>query len=92
MVGYLHINVEKPDFTLLTGQDCISTYTFNTGIAQHYFCTKCGIKSFYVPRSNPNIYSVNFRCLDRANVAGFEVRPAEGLSWEQVAARMGHLK
>jgi hypothetical protein len=44
--------------------DHIATYTFNTGSAKHLFCAVCGIKSFYMPRSNPDGYSVNLRCLD----------------------------
>ena len=49
---------------MLTGEDTLTTYTFNTGTAKHHFCSSCGIKSFYVPRSKPDGYSVNARCLD----------------------------
>ncbi|KAJ1718294.1 hypothetical protein LPJ61_006712 [Coemansia biformis] len=91
MIGYLHVIVPKSCFTLLTGADSISTYTFNTGVAQHYFCKTCGIKSHYVPRSNPDGFSVNFRCLDRANVADYKIVPCEGLTWEEIAARVEHL-
>ena len=51
-------------FRLLSGMDHIVTYTFNTGAAKHLFCAVCGIKSFYVPRSNPDGFSINLRCLD----------------------------
>ena len=46
----------------------ITTYIFNTGTAKHHFCAMCGIKSFYVPRSNPDGFSVNVRCLDDGEV------------------------
>ncbi len=53
MTGYLHLIVPKERFRLLQGEDKLTTYVFNTGSAQHRFCSLCGIKSFYVPRSNP---------------------------------------
>src|SRR3989344_2965363 len=63
-VGFLHLIVPKSKLTLLQGREHITTYTFNTGVAKHTFCRTCGIKPFYVPRSNPDGYSVNVRCLD----------------------------
>ena len=49
--GFLHLIVPRSRFTLLCGQDSLVTYTFNTGVAKHYFCKVCGIKPFYVPVS-----------------------------------------
>jgi hypothetical protein len=57
-LGFQHLVVPKDKFTLETSWDAIKTYTFGTGIAKHYFCGTCGISPFYVPRSNPNSYSV----------------------------------
>ncbi|MDP3496024.1 MAG: GFA family protein [Hyphomonadaceae bacterium] len=62
--GFLHIIVQASRFRLLQGADQITSYTFNTGAAKHMFCAVCGVKSFYVPRSNPDGFSVNLRCLD----------------------------
>jgi hypothetical protein len=73
LTAYLHLVVPKSRFRLLAGAGDLATYTFNTGVARHLFCRRCGIKSFYVPRSNPDGYSVNARCLDRATVAGLRV-------------------
>ncbi len=68
----------------------LQTYTFNTHTARHYFCRVCGIKSFYVPRSNPDGFSVNVRCLD-----GMTGRAADeafdGQNWEANAASLAHL-
>jgi len=50
--------VPKDNFTLITPWDAVKTYTFGTGVAKHYFCGTCGISPFYIPRSNPNGYSV----------------------------------
>ncbi len=68
MLGYLHLIVPRSQFELEQGEDDLTTYTFNTGVAQHYFCSVCGIKSFYVPRSHPEDISVNLRCLDEGTV------------------------
>lgn len=62
--GFLHIIVPASRFRLMQGQEQITSYTFGTGTAKHLFCAKCGVKSFYVPRSNPDGFSVNLRCLD----------------------------
>lgn len=83
MTGYLHLIVAKDDFRLLSGEDDVETYTFNTGVAQHYFCRHCGIKSFYVPRSHPGEISVNTNCLDPASIASLEVAPFDGANWEE---------
>lgn len=56
--GFEHLIIPKEKLTLSTTWDAVKTYTFGTGIAQHYFCGTCGISPFYVPRSNPNGYSV----------------------------------
>jgi hypothetical protein len=62
--GILHIGVTPGQFELLSGRDDLATYRFNTGVAQHTFCRHCGIHAFYVPRSDPENFSVNARCLD----------------------------
>jgi hypothetical protein len=83
--GYLHLIVPKSRFRLLQGEEFVTTYTFNTRIAQHFFCKVCGIKSFYVPRSHPDGISVNARCLDPGTVEHMEVRPFDGVNWESSA-------
>jgi len=73
MTGFLHLIVPRSRFRLLRGAQELVEYRFNTGTARHLFCGRCGIKSFYVPRSNPDGYSVNVRCLDQATVEHVEV-------------------
>ena len=75
MTGFLHLIVPRTRFRLLRGQDALTEYHFNTGSARHLFCSRCGVKSFYVPRSNPDGYSVNLRCLDRSTVTEVIVEP-----------------
>jgi hypothetical protein len=80
--GFLHVIVPKSRFRLLSGADKLTTYEFNTRTAKHLFCSVCGIKSFYVPRSHPDGYSVNFRCLDRAEFGQVHIVPFDGRNWE----------
>jgi len=83
--GYLHLIVPADHFTLLSGREALSTYTFNTGTAQHHFCSVCGVKSFYVPRSHPDGFSVNARCLDEGTVEELTIaaEPFNGREWEK---------
>lgn len=80
--GFLHSIVPAANFTLLQGQDVLTVYTFNTKIAQHTFCSICGIHSFYRPRSHPDMIDVNIRCLDDVNLDEFEIEPFDGVNWE----------
>jgi hypothetical protein len=76
--GYLHLIVPKERFRLLSGSDALATYEFNTRTAKHLFCSVCGIKSFYIPRSHPDGVSVNARCLDEGTVQSMAIVPSDG--------------
>jgi hypothetical protein len=89
--GYWHLIVPAARFRLLRGREALSQYTFGTGVARHLFCRTCGVKSFYVPRSNPDGYSVNARCLDRSTVEDITVEPFDGRNWEAAAGALRHL-
>ncbi|MGD0489962.1 MAG: GFA family protein [Steroidobacteraceae bacterium] len=80
--GYLHLIVPAERFTLIRGRDALTTYTFNTGVAKHHFCSVCGVKSFYVPRSHPDGISVNARCIDAGTIESMSVSPFNGRQWE----------
>ena len=81
--GFLHLFVPASQFRLLSGSESLVSYRFNTGTAKHLFCGVCGVKSFYVPRSHPNGYSVNLRCLDQQNIHSINVVAFDGANWEQ---------
>ena len=81
--GYLHLIVSAAKFRLIEGADNLASYRFNTEQANHLFCRTCGVKSFYVPRSHPDGYSVNLRCLDRSRVTSVKIEPFDGANWEQ---------
>ena len=84
-VGYLHLIVARSAFRLLQGADWLRTYTFNTRVARHHFCSRCGVKSFYVPRSHPDGISVNARCLELepAERSALQIEPFDGANWER---------
>ena len=90
--GFLHLIVPKARFRLLTGEAKLTTYEFNTKTAKHLFCSVCGVKSFYVPRSHPDGYSVNFRCLDMRGFRKVEVNSFDGKNWEDNAAKLAPLE
>lgn len=89
-VGYKHLILPKSKFQLLSGEDALSTYTFNTGVAKHTFCSICGIKAFYTPRSNPDGIDVNLRCLDTCPAVINETK-FNGVEWEKHAHEVTHL-
>ena len=88
MTGFLHLIVAGNDFRLLRGEDALTTYSFNTGAAKHLFCRHCGIKSFYVPRSHPDGFSVNLRCLDSVRLEDVAVTRFDGRNWEQNISKL----
>ena len=80
--GFLHLIVPSARFTLLAGQESLATYTFGTHVAKHTFCSHCGVKAFYTPRSHPEGVSVNARCIDSDTVASMSISPFDGRHWE----------
>ena len=84
--GCLHLIVEQHCFTLLRGADALTTYTFNSGVAQHLFCSTCGVQSFYVPRSDPDCIDINVRCLDHVDLTTLSPAVFDGRNWEAAFA------
>jgi hypothetical protein len=89
--GYLHLIVPASRFHLLQGADNLTTYTFDTHEAKHLFCKTCGIKSYYVPRSNPDGFSINVRCLEPNTIKGIDISNFDGRNWEANAHTLAHL-
>lgn len=86
MTGFVHIMVPHERFELVSGRDALLDYRFGTGAAQHLFCGRCGIKSFYQPRSHPEAWSVNAHCLDEPLALALE--QFDGANWEQAKANL----
>ena len=86
MTGFLHVMVPHDRFELLSGRDTLAGYRFGSGAADHLFCSNCGVKSFYQPRSHPDAWSVNVNCLDEA--PELSVEQFDGRNWEKAKARL----
>jgi hypothetical protein len=81
--GFLHLIVEPDQFRLLTPADAVTLYQFNTNTAKHYFCSVCGVQSYYIPRSHPDKIDVNVRCLEGVDVRSLTIVPFNGQEWEK---------
>ena len=86
--GYLHLIVPANRFNLLEGKDSLVDYRFHTGVARHLFCSTCGIKSFYVPRSHPDSFSVNLNCIDLPNGIDVTIEEFNGRNWSESRAHL----
>jgi hypothetical protein len=87
--GFLHLVVPHADFRLLAGEERLTSYRFGTGAANHLFCSVCGVKSFYQPRSHPSAWSVNVNALDDPSLLELTVRAFDGRNWEAARAKLG---
>jgi len=81
MTGYQHVFIPQDEVTI-EGKDNLSLYTFNSGEAKHLFCKKCGIKPLYIPRSHPESYSINLRCVTSGTLSAGEITEFDGQNWE----------
>ncbi len=91
MTGFLHLIVPAARFRLLDGEDTLNEYRFNTGAARHLFCRHCGVKAFYVPRSHPDGYSINVRCIDAGTIERVVITPFDDNDRDAATAAVAHL-
>lgn len=89
--GFLHLIVPASRFELNSGEELLTDYQFGTRTAHHLFCSRCGVKSFYVPRSNPDGYSVNFNCLQQPDFSEVRIEDFDGQNWEKEARHLAGL-
>lgn len=82
-LAYLHLIIPKQELLLSTDWSNMTCYQFNKKIAEHYFCKNCGIKSFYQPRSHPDCWSINVRCIDGFSKFNLKVKNFDGKNWEE---------
>ena len=72
MRGAVAVSADLGGVVVQSGEDRLSSYRFNTGTAQHFFCSVCGIYTHHQRRSNPGQYGVNVACLE--GVSPFDFR------------------
>lgn len=83
MSGYQHVFVPQEDVTFLSGEENLGVYTFGTHTAKHMFCKTCGIKPLYIPRSHPECYSLNLRCIAPGTLTVNETLVFSGQNWDE---------
>ena len=71
--GALNHRVDAGDIRLKTPLDDLALYTFHTHTARDYFCRTCGILPFRRPRTAPEKWTVNVRCLDGVDIDAIPV-------------------
>ena len=64
--------VEKEKVKILKGQENLKIYQYHTKVAEHYFCSICGIYTHHNPRANPAMTGFNLGCIDEINT--FELK------------------
>ena len=81
MRGAVVVAAQMGGVKILEGEDALTSYRFNTGTAQHFFCSRCGIYTHHQRRSDPNQYGVNVACLEGVSPFDFpEVPVADGVN------------
>jgi hypothetical protein len=83
--GALWHGASESSLRIVTGEQDLVHYQFNTRTAQHYFCGHCGIHPFARPRLDPSKWVVNVRCIDDVDLSSLPVRRFDGEHWEEAA-------
>jgi hypothetical protein len=75
MRGAVAVSAPISGLTILSGEEALTHYRFNTGTAEHFFCSRCGIYTHHQRRSDPSVYGVNVACLDGVSPFDFHEVP-----------------
>ena len=58
--------------------DAVAEYQWNTRVARHYFCKRCGIYTFHRKRSAPDFFGINVYCIDNLDASSIDTVTTEG--------------
>lgn len=75
MRGAVAVSADLGGVVVLSGEEFLSEYRFNTQTAKHYFCSRCGIYTHHQRRSNPRQYGVNVACIEGVSPFDFAEVP-----------------
>ncbi len=76
--GALNHRVEPEDITIESKLSAMTLYQWHTRTAKDYFCPTCGILPFRRPRTAPDLWTVNVRCLDDVDLDAIRVHNMNG--------------
>jgi hypothetical protein len=62
--GYIMTFAPIVDVKITKGEDKLKLYQYHTKVAEHYFCSECGIYTHHKMRSKPDTYGLNVGCID----------------------------
>ena len=65
--GAIIASVPVEGLKVITGNENLTLYSWNTKTAKHYFCKTCGIYTHHQRRSNPSQYGFNIACIEGVN-------------------------
>jgi hypothetical protein len=57
------------------GDDVLVRYKWNTCVATHHFCSKCGIMTHHQRRTTPEICGINIGCIDALDYRAYQDVP-----------------
>ena len=76
--GSIMLRCDQSDLDIQAGHEMLTEYRFNTGVAIHYFCSRCGVYMFHKMRKLPDKYAVNAGCIEGIDVAELHPILVEG--------------
>lgn len=93
------VTVKPEAFTLLSGENDLSDYQFNTHMVHNLFCKHCGVRTFgrgHIPEVGGDFYSINLACLDDVDIeelVNAPVRYCDGANnnWQHAPAETRYL-
>lgn len=86
------------ELRLLSGEDSLTKYLFNTRKNEHYFCKVCGVRPYGIGTETPigRMFGVNLGCLEGVSeqeLSAIPVTYVNGLDdrWQSAPEFTGHL-
>jgi hypothetical protein len=80
MRGAVIVTTPLDGVRILAGEAFLTEYRFHTGVARHFFCSRCGIYTHHQRRYEPREFAVNVACLEGVSPFDFpEVPVVDGI-------------